>query len=286
MARDQLVSWRFRLRPVPGLVIVVAALGLAMVVCGGLGYGIERFAYRPLRNARSMGVIISGLGVSLFLQTAAILVFGARFKLVETGRLIPNAWAVSIGPVTVPFVRVLIVAVALGLMVGLEYFVHRTRWGRATRATAQDLEAAAFVGVDVNRVVSLVYVLGSALAGVGGVLVALLFTQVDFAFGFFIGIKAFTAAVIGGIGNIRGALLGGVVLGVVESRGDRFHLADVQGRDHLRPPGRRPSPPPDRPPGPPARVREAVATTTPRVFAPRAWVEALLAPLAGVSARS
>ena len=258
------------------------ALALAMAVCGALGYGIERFAYRPLRNARSMGVIISGLGVSLFLQTAAILVFGARFKLVETGRLIPNAWAVSIGSVTIPFVRVLIVAVALGLMVGLEYFIHRTRWGRATRATAQDLEAAAFVGVDVNRVVSLVYVLGSALAGVGGVLVALLFTQVDFAFGFFIGIKAFTSAVIGGIGNIRGALLGGLVLGIVEAVTTGFISSTYKdvitfvllaGVLLLRPTGLL---------GRPLRVREAVATTVPGVRS-RQWGEALLAPLAGVS---
>ena len=265
--------------PVPGLVIVFVALALAMAVCGALGYGIERFAYRPLRNARSIGVIISGLGVSLFLQTAAILVFGARFKLVETGRLIPNAWAVSIGTVTIPFVRVLIVAVALGLMVGLEYFVHRTRWGRATRATAQDLEAAAFVGVDVNRVVSLVYVLGSALAGVGGVLVALLFTQVDFAFGFFIGIKAFTSAVIGGIGNIRGALLGGLVLGIVEAVATGFISSTYKdvitfvllaGVLLLRPTGLL---------GRPLRVREAVATTVPGVRS-RQWGEALRAPLA------
>jgi branched-chain amino acid transport system permease protein len=273
--------------PLPGLVIVLAALGLAMVVCGALGYGIERFAYRPLRNARSMGVIISGLGVSLFLQTAAILVFGARFKLVETGRLIPNEWAVAIGPVRVPFIRVLIVAVALGLMVGLEYFVHRTRWGKATRATAQDLEAAAFMGIDVDRVVSLVYVLGSALAGVGGVLVALLFTQVDFAFGFFMGIKAFTSAVIGGIGNIRGALLGGLVLGIVESVATGFispTYKDVitfvllAGVLLIRPTGLL---------GRPLRVREAVATSVPGVRA-RPWMAALWAPLStlrGVLAR-
>ena len=120
---------------------------------------------------------------------------------------------VTIGGVTIPFVRLVIVAVSILLLLALEYLVLRTRWGRATRATAQDLEAAAFMGVDVDRVVSLVYVTGSALAGVAGVLVGLLYTQVDFAFGFFIGIKAFTAAVIGGIGFIRGAFLGGLVLG-------------------------------------------------------------------------
>jgi branched-chain amino acid transport system permease protein len=247
----------------PGLAIVLVALLLAMVLCGALGYGIERLAYRPLRNARSMGVIISGLGVSISLQTAAILVFGARFKLIDTGRVIPNDWLLVLGPVTIPFIRVLIVGVSLGLMVGLDYFVRRTRWGKATRATAQDLEAAAFMGIDVDRVISLVYVLGSALAGVGGVLLGLLYTQVDFAFGFFIGIKAFTAAVIGGIGNLRGALLGGLVLGVVESLATGFispTYKDVitfvllAGVLLLRPTGIL---------GRPLRVREAVASTMP-----------------------
>src|SRR5262245_3033406 len=245
----------------PGLLIVLLALVAAMVACGALGYAIERVAYRPLRNARGMGVIISGLGVSVALQTAAILVFGARFKLIPTSRVLPNAWAITIGGVTLPFVRLLIVAVSLLLLVGLEYFVQRTRWGRATRATAQDLEAAAFMGVDVDRVVSLVYVTGSALAGVAGVLVGLLYTQVDFAFGFFIGIKAFTAAGIGWIGYIRGAFLGGLVLGLVESLATGFIsptykdvitfglLAAVL---LLRPAGLL---------GIPLRVREAVATS-------------------------
>jgi branched-chain amino acid transport system permease protein len=201
----------------PAPLVVLLALAAAIVLCGGLGYAIERIAYRPLRNSRSMGAIISGLGVSIFLQTAAILVFGARPRVIETWKLIPNGWTLTLGPVTVSFVRVLVAFLALGLMVALEAFVLRTKWGRATRATAQDLEAATFMGIDVDRVVSMVYVIGSALAGVGGVLIGLLYTQVDFAFGFFIGIKAFTAAVIGGIGNVRGALLGGLVLGVTEA---------------------------------------------------------------------
>ena len=259
----------------PGLLVVLVALVCAMIACGALGYGIERIAYRPLRNARGMGVIISGLGVSIALQTAAILVFGARFKLIPTDRVLPNAWAVTIGGVTVSFVRLLIVAVSLLLLLGLEYFVQRTRWGRATRATAQDLEAAAFMGVDVDRVVSLVYVTGSALAGVAGVLVGLLYTQVDFAFGFFIGIKAFTAAVIGGIGYIRGAFLGGLVLGVVESLATGFIsptykdvitfglLAAVL---LLRPTGLL---------GRPLRIREAVATSlaAPRRGSLGAWLD-------------
>ena len=247
----------------PAPLIIVLALAAAIVLCGALGYGIERIAYRPLRNSRSMGAIISGLGVSIFLQTAAILVFGARPRVIETWKLIPNGWTLTVGPVTVSFVRALVVLVALGLMIGLEAFVLRTKWGKATRATAQDLEAATFMGIDVDRVVSMVYVIGSALAGVGGVLVGLLYTQVDFAFGFFIGIKAFTAAVIGGIGNIRGALLGGLVLGVAEAVATGFLSSTY--RDVitfallvavllLRPAGLL---------GRPLRLREAVASSVP-----------------------
>lgn len=198
-------------------VIIAAALIAAIVACGVLGYVIERVAYRPLRNARSVGVIISGLGVSLIIQTTIILFLGARFKLIETGRLIPDSWYFTVGDVHISFTRMMVVAVALAMMVGLDYFVRKTRWGKATRATAQDMEAAAFMGVNVDRIVSLVYVIGSAMAGVGGVLVGLLYTQVDFTFGLFVGLKGFTAAVIGGIGSIRGALLGGLVLGVAES---------------------------------------------------------------------
>jgi branched-chain amino acid transport system permease protein len=247
----------------PAPLIIVLALAAAIVLCGGLGFGIERIAYRPLRNSRSMGAIISGLGVSIFLQTAAILVFGARPRVIETWKLIPNGWTLTLGPVTVSFVRALVVVVALGLMVGLEAFVLRTKWGKATRATAQDLEAATFMGIDVDRVVSMVYVIGSALAGIGGVLVGLLYTQVDFAFGFFIGIKAFTAAVIGGIGNIRGALLGGLVLGVAEAVATGFlsstyrdviTFALLVGVLLLRPAGLL---------GRPLRLREAVASSMP-----------------------
>jgi branched-chain amino acid transport system permease protein len=247
----------------PAPVIIVLAVAAAIVLCGALGYGIERIAYRPLRNSRSMGAIISGLGVSIFLQTAAILVFGARPRVIETWRLIPNGWTLTIGPVTVSFVRMLVVLVALGLMIGLEAFVLRTKWGKATRATAQDLEAATFMGIEVDRVVSMVYVIGSALAGIGGVLVGLLYTQVDFAFGFFIGIKAFTAAVIGGIGNIRGALLGGLVLGVAEAVATGFlsstyrdviTFALLVGVLLVRPAGLL---------GRPLRLREAVASSMP-----------------------
>ncbi len=201
----------------PPFIIICAAFLAAIVACGSLGYVIEKIAYRPLRNARSIGAIISGLGVSLIIQTTVLLFLGARFKLIETGRLIPDSWHFTIADIRISFTRILVVLVSLLLMVGLDHFVRKTRWGKATRATAQDIEAAAFMGVDVDRIVSLVYVLGSALAGIGGVLLGLLYTQVDFTFGFFIGLKAFTAAVIGGIGSIRGALLGGLVLGVAES---------------------------------------------------------------------
>src|SRR5262249_56779590 len=114
----------------------------------------------------------------------------ARPRVIETWKLIPNGWTLTVGPITVSFVRALVVVVALGLMLGLEAFVLRTKWGKATRATAQDLEAATFMGIDVDRVVSMVYVIGSALAGIGGALVGLRFTLVCFPFRSFIRIKA------------------------------------------------------------------------------------------------
>lgn len=201
----------------PSAAIIVCAMAAAVIACGGLGFVIEKVAYRPLRNARSVGVIISGLGVSLMIQTTIILFLGAQFKLIETRRLIPDSWFLTLGDLRVSFTRILVVILALAMMIGLDHFVRKTRWGKATRASAQDMEAAAFMGVDVDRVVSLVYVIGSAMAGAGGVLLGLLYTQVDFTLGLFVGLKGFTAAVIGGIGSIRGALLGGLVLGIAES---------------------------------------------------------------------
>jgi len=194
----------------------------AMAICGVLGVAIERYAYRPLRTAPRIAPLLSALGVSFFLQNSVLLTMGARYRSYRAALLIPPEYGVRFQGVTVSATRILVIAVALVLMLGLQYFVRRTSLGRAMRATAQDREAAAMMGVDVDRVIVWALFVGSALAGEAGVLVGILFTQVYHLMGFTAGLKGFTAAVLGGIGSIPGAMLGGVLLGIVESMGVGF----------------------------------------------------------------
>ncbi|HKF77969.1 MAG TPA: branched-chain amino acid ABC transporter permease [Candidatus Dormibacteraeota bacterium] len=198
-----------------GLVILAMFL-VAMLGAGLLGVTIERLAYRPLRGGHRLAPLISALGVSIFLENIVSAQFGARAQLVPTAHVLPG-WQVSLGSATVSFVDGLVVVVALGLMVALDRFVRRTRYGTAMRATAQDREAAGFMGIRVNQVIAVTFLLGSALAGIAGILAGLLYTEVDFFMGYLAGLKAFTAAVLGRIGNIRGAVLGGLLLGMVEA---------------------------------------------------------------------
>ncbi|HWC05512.1 MAG TPA: branched-chain amino acid ABC transporter permease [Methylomirabilota bacterium] len=206
---------------VGGSVALVLALTLlgAMAGCALLGVGIERLAYRPVRGTSRLGPLIAALGVSLFLQNAAMLIVGTRPKafppLIEK-HLYHVAGAVFTN------LQVLILAASLGLMLLLDQFVRRTRWGRAMRAVAQDAEVASFMGVEVNTVVILTFLIGSVLAGGAGIMVGLYYGIVDFFMGYIAGLKAFTAAVLGGIGNLRGAMLGGLLLGLAESFGAGF----------------------------------------------------------------
>ncbi|MGE5508365.1 MAG: branched-chain amino acid ABC transporter permease [Chitinophagales bacterium] len=205
----------------PALTLLAMLLG-AILLTAGLGFGIERLAYRPLRNAMRLAPLITALGVSIVLQNLAMLATAGRAKALPSDLLIPPGWALNLGPVTISFTRGLIVAVALFLMVVLDYLVRRTPLGQAMRATAEDQVAASYMGIRPDAVISLTFVLGSALAGAGGVLVAVYYTQVDFMMGFAAGLKAFTAAVLGGIGNLRGAMLGGLLLGMAEALGVAF----------------------------------------------------------------
>ena len=194
-------------------------LAPAMIGCGALGVALERFAYRPLyvRGATRLGPLISAVGASIFLQNAVMLRHGARRKVYMTSLLFPRGWRFEVAGVSVS-VLLLVVAGAAGLMMwGLHALVQRTTLGRAIRAVAEDREMAAIMGVDVNRVVATTFFLGSALGGAAGVLVGLYYTQIDFVMGFSAGLKAFTAAVLGGIGNIKGAMVGGLLLGIIES---------------------------------------------------------------------
>jgi branched-chain amino acid transport system permease protein len=191
----------------------------AMLACGVLGLALERFAYRPLyqRGATRLGPLISAVGASIFLQNAVMLSQGARMKVYMTNVLFPRNWRLEVFGVRISILLV-VIAVLSGLMMwGLNALVQRTTLGRSIRAVAEDREMAAVMGVDVWRTVAATFFLGSALGGAAGVLVGLYYTQIDFLMGFSAGLKAFTAAVLGGIGNIKGAMLGGLLLGVIES---------------------------------------------------------------------
>jgi branched-chain amino acid transport system permease protein len=199
--------------------VVPLLLLMGMSVSGIIGMGLERFAYRPLytRGAGRLGPLISAVGASIFLQNAVMLTQGARMKVYMTGLLFPRSWYVQIGTVRISALVLVMVSVALLLMWALNTLVQRTTLGRSMRAVAEDRETAAVMGVNVRRVISLTFLLGSALGGAAGVLVGLYYTQIDFFMGYSAGLKAFTAAVLGGIGNLKGAMVGGIVLGLIES---------------------------------------------------------------------
>jgi branched-chain amino acid transport system permease protein len=201
----------------PAWTIIAAMLLAAMLLSGLLGVAIEWFAYRPLRNAPRIAPLISALGVSFFLQNAVLLTLSASFRTVRTEALMSPRLGIDLGPARISAVRILVIVTTVLLMVALDFLVRRTRLGRAMRAVAIDREAAAMMGVDVDRVIVMTFFIGSALAGAAGVLVGLTFTQVWHLMGFTAGLKGFTAAVLGGIGNIPGAMLGGLLLGLAES---------------------------------------------------------------------
>src|SRR6516225_4307071 len=197
--------------PVPLLLLVMFVLAAGLV--GGLGVAIERFAYRPLRDAPRIAPLITAIGISFFLENAALLLFGAQFRVYNTADFISLSSGIQIGSVTIDSVQILV----LVLMVGLRELVNRTKLGKQMRAVAADREAAEMMGINVNFTISATFFLGSALAGVAGVMGGLLFNQVTPTIGFVVGLKAFTAAVVGGIGSIPGAMLGGLLIGVAES---------------------------------------------------------------------
>ena len=200
---------------VPLLLVIMFVLAAGLV--GGLGVAIERFAYRPLRDAPRIAPLITAIGVSFFLESSALLLFGAQYRVYNTADFISLSSGIQIGSVTIDSVQILVLVLGVVLMTGLQLLVNRTRLGRQMRAVAADREAAEMLGINVNFVITATFFLGSALAGVAGIMGGLLFNQVTSTIGFIAGLKAFTAAVVGGIGSIPGAMLGGLVIGVAES---------------------------------------------------------------------
>ncbi len=197
-------------------VLALMVMGLVAVI----GIVLERAAYRPLRNSPRLSAVVSALGASIFFQNAVMLIYGARFH-VYPQNLLPKI-ALNVFGLYVPFVKILVLVASVAMMVGLYVFIQRTTIGAAIRAAAIDQGAAKLVGIDVNGVITLVFVIGPALGGLAGLMVGLLYGQIKFTMGWLYGLKAFTAAILGGIGNIPGAMLGGLILGVVEALGSAY----------------------------------------------------------------
>ncbi|MFH1043733.1 MAG: branched-chain amino acid ABC transporter permease [Pseudomonadota bacterium] len=199
----------------PAAVLLIAG-GCAVPVCMALGYAMERAAYRPLRGAPRLAPLITAIGVSIILQHVALMIWSRNplaFPQIMTTISYPIAGAL------ITNVQIAILGISLAMMGGLAAVVYRTRFGAAMRASAQNPQIAGLMGIDVDRIVALTFVIGAGLAAVAGVMVASYYGIAHYTMGAPLGLKAFCAAVLGGIGNLPGAMLGGVVLGVVESLG-------------------------------------------------------------------
>lgn len=203
------------------LAVLVLAVIVAALVGGLFGVAIERIAYRPLYAGGSsrLGPLISALGVSLILENVALLLIGGTARVYPTKAIVAGLPTLQLGSVSIGPVIVIIGVVTLVSMLAIEWLVGRTKWGRGMRGLRENREVTRLMGVNIDRTVALTFFVGSALAGIGGVLIAMYYTETDFLLGWYAGLKAFAAAVLGGIGNIRGAVLGGLLLGVIEALG-------------------------------------------------------------------
>ncbi|HEX5276243.1 MAG TPA: branched-chain amino acid ABC transporter permease [Fluviicoccus sp.] len=198
------------------LLLIGASVLMAVPVCAFLGYSIERIAYRPLRKAPRLAPLITAIGVSIVLQNLAMIIWGRQY--VPFPPIFANQPLQFLGASITPLQISIIVLAAL-MMGGLLVLVQKTKLGRAMRATAQSPQVASLMGVNVNQVIGMTFVIGSCLGSVAGIMVAANYGQAHSYMGFLLGLKAFSAAVLGGIGNIPGAMIGGLLLGVIESLG-------------------------------------------------------------------
>jgi branched-chain amino acid transport system permease protein len=220
-----------------GMLLLIAVV--AIVASGGTAVALEYIAYRPLRKrgGSRLAALISAIGASLFLQQLfALIVIPRLFQLPQQGGRLPvqaPAWVkrsdvISIGDFVVRNDKLLVVVAAVLMMVALDQFVNRTNLGRGIRATAQSPENAVLMGVNIDRIITATFAIGGAMAGVAGALYLMRFEETNYFVGFLLGIKAFTAAVLGGIGNLRGALVGGFLLGLIEMYGSALFGSEWQ----------------------------------------------------------
>ncbi|MDP3512526.1 MAG: branched-chain amino acid ABC transporter permease [Sulfuritalea sp.] len=203
----------------PPLVIVLAGVIAAIPACMVMGYLLERAAYRPLRHAPRLAPLITAIGMSIILQHLALLVWGRNplaFPQIIDNRVF------AIGGAAISSVQIAIIALSLTMMAGLSWFVYRTRFGIAIRATAENVHVAALMGINADRVIAATFVIGAGLGAVAGVMYGSYYGIAHYTMGFSLGLKAFSAAVLGGIGNIAGAMLGGILLGLVEALGTGY----------------------------------------------------------------
>ncbi len=209
----------------PGWALMLIALVCAVVVCSVLNFAIEKIAYRPLRNAPRLAPLITAMGMSLLLQTLAMIIWKPNPK--SFPQLLPNDPIPVLGA-TITMTQILILVVTVVMLAGLVFLVNHTRMGRAMRATAENPRVASLMGIKPDAVISMTFVIGAALAAVAGLMWAANYGTVKHDMGFTPGLKAFCAAVLGGIGNLSGAMLGGVLLGLIEAIGAGY-LGDLTG---------------------------------------------------------
>jgi len=218
----------------PPLVIVLIGAGCAVPVCMLVGYAMERLAYRPLRHAPRLAPLITAIGVSIILQHLALLIWSRN---VLAFPQIIASQTYFIGGAAITSIQIAILTICFGMMAALAILVYRTPLGTAMRATAQNPQVAGLMGVDINRVIAATFIIGAALGAVAGVLYGTYYGLAQYTMGSILGLKAFSAAVLGGIGNIPGAMLGGVLLGVVEALGAGYigDLTNLCAYDTLAP---------------------------------------------------
>ncbi|MCZ6483379.1 MAG: branched-chain amino acid ABC transporter permease [Alphaproteobacteria bacterium] len=204
---------------------MLAIMTLAMVVCTVIALAVERICYRPFRHVATLAPLICAIGASFFLQHSFRGLYGSTIRSYPDPEWLKGAF--EIAGFRIPLVQPMVIGTALAAMLMLYLVVQRTKMGTAMRAVSEDRDAAAMMGIDVNKVITFTFILGGCMAGIGGVLYAMVYKQVYFYMGFLPGIKAFSAAVLGGIGNIPGAMIGGFVLGIVESVGPALFLDGI-----------------------------------------------------------
>ena len=207
------------------LLSMLAITALAMVVCSVIALAVERICYRPFRHVVTLAPLICAIGASFFLQHSFRGLFGSTIRSYPDPEWLKGK--IDIAGFGIPLVQPMVIGTALTAMLVLYLVVQKTKMGTAMRAVSEDRDAAAMMGIDVNKVITFTFILGGCMAGIGGVLYAMVYKQVYFFMGFLPGIKAFSAAVLGGIGNIPGAMVGGFFLGIVESVGPALFLDGI-----------------------------------------------------------